>query len=253
LVTFLGLGTWQIQRKHWKETMIVQLEQRLAAAPVALPRPGKWGELDQQSDEFRPVELSAEFMPGAEALVYAGSSTLRGDASGPGYWVFAPARPAAGGLVLVNRGFVPEGRQDPRTRSAGELTGSVDMIGVLRWPEMRGLFTPADRPGGNLWFVRDPVAIAVAKGWPPVAPFYVELEAPEPPGGLPHPSRLTVSLRNEHLQYAFTWYGLALVVAVMFGLWLRHRGRETNPFLVQHDPPDYVDAGASRRPSPPRE
>jgi surfeit locus 1 family protein len=253
LVLFLGLGTWQIQRKFWKEATIARLEQRLGAAPAALPPPEQWNELDQGNDEFRHVKFSAVFIAGAEALVYATSSTMRSDASGPGYWVFAPARPASGGLVLVNRGFVPEGRQDPNTRSAGEVTGSIDMIGVMRWPEAQGPFTPADRPNGNLWFVRDPVAIAVARGWRPTAPFYIELEAPQPPGGLPHPSPLAAHLRNEHLQYALTWYGLALVVSVIFGLWLRNRRRQTDPFLVKDAPPDYVDAGASRRLSLPRE
>ena len=73
----------------------------------------------------------------------------------------------------------------------------------------------------NLWFLRDPASIAVAKGLKEVAPFYVEQEAPAPPGGLPQPGKLEVRLRNEHLQYVVTWYGLALVLAVVFAVWAR--------------------------------
>jgi surfeit locus 1 family protein len=224
-ITFVGLGTWQLQRKAWKEALIDTLEQRLSAAPVELPRRERWASLGAADDEFRRVKFTGVFMPGAEALVYAGSSALRGDVSGPGYWVLAPARLAAGGLVIVNRGFVPEGRQNPTTRAAGEIDGAVDLVGALRWPEPRGTFSPADDPGRNLWFVRDPVAIAAAKGWGEVAPFVVELEAPQPPGGLPRAGALKVSLRNEHLQYAITWYSLAVVVAVMFAFWLAARRR----------------------------
>jgi surfeit locus 1 family protein len=224
-LTFVGLGTWQLQRKAWKEELIDTLEQRLSAAPVELPRRERWAGLDPADDEFRRVKFAATFVPGAEALVYAGSSALRSDVSGPGYWVLAPARLAAGGLVIVNRGFVPEGRQNPTTRAAGEISGAVDLVGALRWPEPRGAFSPADDPGRNLWFVRDPVAIAAAKGWGEVAPFIVELEAPQPPGGLPRAGALKVSLRNEHLQYAITWYGLAAVVVVMFAFWLAARRR----------------------------
>ena len=224
-LTFVGLGTWQLQRKVWKEALIDTLEQRLSAAPVELPRRERWSSLRAADDEFRRVKFAATFMPGAEALVYAGSSALRSDVSGPGYWVLAPARLAAGGVVIVNRGFVPEGRQNPTTRAAGEIDGAADLVGALRWPEPRGTFSPADDPGRNLWFVRDPVAIAAAKGWGEVAPFVVELEAPQPPGGFPRAGALKVSLRNEHLQYAITWYSLAVVAAVMFAFWLAARRR----------------------------
>jgi surfeit locus 1 family protein len=229
LVTFIGLGTWQVQRKAWKEALINTLEQRLSATPIDLPPREQWGRLDAAVDEFRRVKFSASFVPSAEALVYAGSSALRSDVSGPGYWVFAPARLTAGGLVVVNRGFVPEGRQDPSTRPAGEVTGVTNLVGAMRWPESPGAVSPTNDPGHNLWFVRDPVAVAAAKGWGDVAPFFVELEGPQPPGGLPQAGALKASLRNEHLQYAITWYGLATVVAVMFVFWLCGRRRASDP------------------------
>jgi surfeit locus 1 family protein len=228
LATFIGLGTWQVHRKAWKEALIETLERRLSASPVALPPPEQWARLDPADDEFRRVRFSALFVPGTEALVYAGSSALRSDVTGPGYWVFAPARLAAGALVVVNRGFVPEGRQNPAMRAAGEITES-ELVGVLRWPELPGLFSPGNDPAHNLWFVRDPAAIAVAKGWGEVAPFFVELESPQPPGRLPQAGVLKPNLRNEHLQYAITWFGLAVVVGVMFLVWLGSRWRRADP------------------------
>jgi cytochrome oxidase assembly protein ShyY1 len=224
-VTFIGLGTWQIQRKAWKEGLIETLEQRLSAAPTDLPPHERWAKLDPTDDEFRHVKFSAALLSGSGALVYAGGAALRSDVSGPGYWVFAPARLVSGGTVVVNRGFVPEGRQDEVMRLADQMTGTVDMVGVMRWPQPRGAFSPNDEPGHNLWFVRDPVAIAYAKGWGDVAPFFIELESPQPASGLPRAGALNVNLRNEHLQYAITWYGLAAVVVVMFVFWLRGRNQ----------------------------
>src|SRR5262249_25596352 len=58
-------------------------------------------------------------------------------------------------------------------------------------------------------------------------PFYVELESPTPPGGLPQPGKLTVTLPNNHLQYAITWFGLAVVLAAVFAAFVRARARET--------------------------
>ena len=58
LVTFVGLGTWQIQRKAWKEALIETLEQRLSAPPAALPPRERWAGLDRIDEEFRRVKLS---------------------------------------------------------------------------------------------------------------------------------------------------------------------------------------------------
>ena len=222
----VGLGSWQIQRKTWKEGLIAALNERLAAPPSALPGPSAWPSLEQASDEYRRVKFRAEFDHGREALVYAAPSAFRPDVSGPGYWVFTPARLAGGGFVIINRGFVPEAKHEVATRAAGEIAGPVEIAGVMRWPEKRPRFSPADGPSGNLWFTRDPLAIAAAKGLAAVAPFYVEQEAPVPPGGLPRPGKIVANLRNEHLQYALTWFGLALVLAVVFAVWAFNSGGE---------------------------
>jgi surfeit locus 1 family protein len=130
-----------------------------------------------------------------------------------------PARLADGGIVIVNRGFVPDGRQDAKSRPGGQLTGPVDIAGAMRWPDSRHWFTPNDDPAHNLWFTADPASIAAAKGLDAVAPFYVEQETPVPPGGLPEPGRLVVDLPDNHLQYALTWFGLAAVLVGVFVSW----------------------------------
>lgn len=225
----VSLGTWQVERKAWKEQLIATLEQRLASQPAALPAPAQWSGLDPARDEFRRVVLTAELVNDKEALVYTSGSSLRDDVAGVGYWVFTPARLADGSLVMVDRGFVPEGRQDPATRRAGQTAGPVEIVGALRWPEAAGAFTPAASPSANLWFARDPAGMAAAKGVGPVAPFYVEQEGPVPAGGLPRPGRLRPNLPNNHLGYIVTWYGLAVVLMGVFGVWARSRRRLAGP------------------------
>ena len=220
----VALGTWQLARKTWKEELIATLDSRLAAPPTSLPPRERWQRLDAARDEFTRVEFPATFLPGEEAFVYATGSGLRPDVKEPGYWVLSPARLSGGSLVVINRGFVPEGRQDAKTRPEGQPEGVVDIVGVMRWPEPRGTFTPNDEPAKNLWFVRDPAAMAKAKGWGTIAPFYIDQEAPPPPGGLPRVGPLKVNLPNNHLQYAITWYGLALVFLVAsFAFWRSRR------------------------------
>jgi surfeit locus 1 family protein len=215
----IGLGTWQVERKAWKEGLIAALTTRLATLPQALPPASTWQGLESAGDEYRRVKFTASFDTTKDALVFAASTGFRPDVSGPGDWVFTPARLADGGIVMVNRGFVPDDRRDPNSRTGGAVSGPLEITGALRWPDERRWFTPNDDPAHNLWFTRDPAAIAAAKGVGPVAPFYVEQETPVPPGGLPQPGRLAVNMPDNHLQYAVTWYGLAAVLAGVFISW----------------------------------
>src|SRR5260370_9141097 len=215
----LSLGCSQVDGKAWKEGLIATIEQRLSAPPVALPTPATWPRHNAAEDEFLRVAMTAEFLNDREALVYTIGSSLREGSSVPGYWVFTPARLADGALVMVNRGFVPDGKQDPATRPDGEVAGPINMVGVLRWPEPPGIFTPAGDPTRNIWFSRDSNAIATAKGVS-VAPFYLELESPDPPGGRPRTGRLHPTLPNNHLGYALTWLGLACVLVGVYCTWL---------------------------------
>jgi surfeit locus 1 family protein len=222
----IGLGAWQLERKAWKEALIDSITRRMNAAPVPLPSPARWASLDAAHDEFTGVTFRAAFENDQEALVFAGASAMLPDTSTAGYWVFTPARLSDGARVVLNRGFVPEDNREPETRAAGLVTAPVEIVGALRWPE-RGLwFTPVGDLKRNLWFARDQLAIAAATGWENVAPFYVELEAPTPPGGLPVPGKFKLNLPNNHLQYAFTWFALAVVLAAVFSAFARTRLRE---------------------------
>jgi len=223
LVILIGLGVWQLDRKVWKENLITTLNTRLGRAPEDLPPRASWAQLREDKEEFRRVVFPAEFLDGEEALVYTAGSPLRPDVKGPGYWVFAPARLAGGSIILVNRGFVPADRKDPGTRTEGAPHGIVDIVGVLRWPETRNSFTPADDPKNNVWFLRDSNSIAKFKTWLTAAPFYIDQEGPVPPGALPKPGKLEVRLPDNHLQYAITWFGLALALAGVFIVWLARR------------------------------
>jgi cytochrome oxidase assembly protein ShyY1 len=228
LIVFIGLGTWQIERKAWKEGLIDTLTRRLESQPVDLPGPADWARLDAGNAEFRRVRLNVQFPKAQDktqdALVYTSGSQIRDDVKGQGFFVFSPAKLASGATIVINRGFTPD-KNYPKAE--GGQGNAQEIVGVLRWPELPSWFTP-DRDSAGTWYARDHLAMAQAQGWGQVAPFYIEMEDPVPPGGLPHPSVLKVLLRNDHLQYAITWFALAAVTAIMFALWAwRRREAET--------------------------
>ena len=156
----VSLGVWQLHRKDEKRALIAALTERLAAAPITLPHKSQWSQLRADRDEFKRVKLTGLFQPEPEANVYSSGSALRTDISGLGTFVFAPVRLAGGDVVVVNRGFVPDGApvKPEIFREPSVLTG------YLRFPEHAGLLTPKEDAAKHLWFVRDHQAMAKASG-----------------------------------------------------------------------------------------
>jgi cytochrome oxidase assembly protein ShyY1 len=226
----VGLGLWQLQRRVEKHALIAALTERLASAPATLPM--QWDALTPAWDEFRRVRFAAIYQPAPDAMVYSSGSAVREDVSGPGTWAFLPARLPSGETIVINAGFVQNTMQDraQQDRAVTRLiTGEVvTLTGYIRFPETASALTPQENIAKRLWFTRDHPAMVRALGWgedKPVAPFYIDLEAPVPPGGIPKPGPLTVHLKDDHLQYAITWFGLAAVMAIAFGAWWRAQRR----------------------------
>lgn len=233
VAVLIGLGVWQLQRRTQKHALVAALTERLAGAPQPLPLPVQWSALTPARDEFRRVAFTATFAGLPDAMVYSSGSAIRADVPGPVTWAFLPAMLPGGGSVVVNAGFVQNTMQDraQQDRAVKALvTGApVAMTGYIRFPEAAGVLTPREDVTKRLWFTRDHLAMAQALGWGSVpdkiAPFYVDLEAPAPDSGIPKPGRLDVQLKDDHLQYAITWFGLAGAVVIAFGAWVRGQRR----------------------------
>jgi surfeit locus 1 family protein len=222
LAILLSLGTWQMQRLDWKLALIAQVEARARALPQPLPPVTDWPRLNPAADEFRAMSAALRFVPGAEVGVYGNETDPATGLARPGTWRFALAETADGGRLLVNRGFVPDAR---RAMAAPAPSGIAELDGVLRFPQGRTWVDGADDPARDLFYVRDPAEIARAKGWGPVAPFYLVQVAPPSPGGLPAVGLPRIDLRNNHLGYAITWYGLAATLVGVFAAFAAGRLR----------------------------
>jgi len=229
VIGFVSLGVWQLQRRDVKHALIAALDERLAKAPAPLPPASVWNTLAPVREEFRRVTFTATYAKLGDAMVYSSGSAVRDDVAGPGTWAFLPARLSKGETVVVNAGFVQNTMQDraQQDRAVNRLItgGPVTLTGYIRFPEDTGKLTPKENRDKRLWFVRDHPAMARALGWAengkPFAPFYVDLESPMPESGIPKPGPLHVRLKDDHLQYAITWFTLAGAVVIAFGVWWR--------------------------------
>jgi surfeit locus 1 family protein len=221
VVIMLGLGTWQVQRLHWKTAVIQERVDRTSAAPIDFPFAAEGPNLADV--EFRRSRVTGHFDHGHEIHLLARALT-----GSPGYQIITPlavtAGPGAGTTVLVNRGWVPMERRDAATRQAGQVEGDVTVEGVIRRPGEQNWMVPDNAPDKNTWFWTDRPAMVRQLGiGGPVAPVFLEAGPAGNPGGLPIGGQTRIELPNDHLQYAITWYSLAVALAVIWYLYSRRR------------------------------
>jgi surfeit locus 1 family protein len=214
----IALGTWQVQRLAWKTDLIATMDARLALPPANLSDLLAAG----TPEDFRPVRVNGTFLHDHEMYLAA-----RSYQSQLGYHVVTPLLLDGGGpgsqAVLVDRGWVPVDRQKPESRAAGQLPGKVTVEGILRLPAKPGTFTPDNRPDQNMWYWPDLPAMGAHAGLAQVAPVLIEAGPEANPGGLPIGGQTRVNLPNDHLQYAITWYALAVTLVVIYLVSRRRR------------------------------
>lgn len=208
LVVLIGLGTWQMQRRAWKEGLLDAIAQRVTATPVPLDAAARRWAAGEDLEYLR-VTARGRFQHDKERLLYAPGK------EGPGFHVFTPLETADGRTLFVNRGFVPDAVKDPAARAAGQPQGEVEVTGLLRGPGEQGWFMPANEPTRNLWFWRDldgMAASVLGRDRARVLPFFLDEQSRDSarqPGTWPRPGVTRLDLPNRHLEYALTWYGLA--------------------------------------------
>lgn len=229
-VAFVWLGDWQFGRHETKVVRNERIDTNYFAPPVPLtsvlaspstPLPPR--------EQWRPVQVRGTYEPDRTVLVR--NRPLRGVF---GYEVIVPLRQADGSAVLVDRGWIPNGRTGAEPDSVpAPPTGTVTVVVRLRPGE-----PPLDRdppPGQELRI--DLARIAAGTGGPVYQAYGVlASEDPTPseaPTLLPHPDEDL----GPHLSYSFQWAVFALAAYVVFGYYLskearRRDGVEPAPLLA---------------------
>jgi surfeit locus 1 family protein len=227
LAVLIGLGVWQVKRLHWKEELIAAIDARTKGEPISLDQAVALAKEGRDASYYR-VRVEGRFDNTKERYLFSQSIS---DGT-PGWHVITPFTTTQGELVLVDRGFVPDQLKDSSTRASGEIEGTTTVTGIVRIPETQGLFTPNNEPEVNRWFWRDLNGM-VTSMFPTatldVPPFFIEAEKSEVPGGWPEGGQTRLSLPNNHLQYATTWFGLAAALIVIYAFYVRSLYRQEAP------------------------
>ena len=207
VAVLLGLGTWQIERLHWKRALIEAFETRVAAEPVTPP------DLidDIERWRYRRLAIEGRFLHDKE--LHLTGRTFEGSA---GFHVVTPFRLEDGRILLVNRGWIPENRRSRASRPESLVAGRISLTGLLREDRRRGYFVPDNEPHNEVWLYVDTGQAANHRELGSVLPYYADAIRGPRPYRLPIGANTVLTVRNEHLQYAATWYLLALSLLVIY-------------------------------------
>lgn len=215
LIVTVGLGTWQVSRLQWKEALIAEIAAANEAAPLTT-LPTTKEELEKL--QFRRVSLKGQWVKGTEFMLVP-----RYFKSQLGYWIISPMKLADGRVLMVNRGWVPASKKDAAKRPETTVSGPARVNGLLRTGAERSYFTPANQPEKNLWFGRDVEQMGESAKLEHIVPAMVDVVGTQDVAHLPVPSDGTIRLRNDHLSYILTWYGIALGILVIFVVYHRKK------------------------------
>lgn len=213
--TCVALGTWQIQRLIWKQGLIAQVEQANMQAPLtALPDDAA----SLEKLQFRRVTLKGTWVANTE--FHLAPRYFRNQF---GYWIITPLKLEGGQVVLINRGWVPASKKALEKRPETAVRGTATLTGLIRVGAERNYFIPQNQPEKNLWFGRDIAEMASYAKLKNTLPAMVDRIGEQDPAHLPIPSDGAIRLRNDHLSYILTWYGIAAGILVIFLVYHRKR------------------------------
>jgi len=222
LTTLCTLGYWQVQRLHWKEELTARVQARIALAPMQME-----DFLDRQMLEdnwpYSPVSATGTFDHAKEVYFYS-----TGKHGAAGWNVHTPLIMKNNKVLIVNRGFVPFDRKDPATRLQGQVNGEQTITGLVRVPleEKPNTFVPDNALEKREFYWRSfpqMKSLMIGEKEQDFVLFFVDANDEPNPGGLPVGGTTLINFPNNHLQYAITWFGLALTLLGVGGYFLYSR------------------------------
>lgn len=189
LAILFYLAFWQLDRLEWKQGVLADIDARLEAAAVPLPV-----EVNPETDNYLTV-----IMQGAatgEEIRFLDSGT----AAGTGHRIISAFEVEGGRRVMLDQGLLPLYADE-----VAPFTENVTVQGNLIWPDD----VSEQAPEGDEWYARDVAAMAQALNTEPVL---VVLSAASQYDDRLTPLAVdTRSIKNDHLEYAITWFLLAVV------------------------------------------
>ena len=206
----LSLGVWQMKRLAWKNAVLSSIENKILAPVIDVPQ-----SVEPQAHSLLPVNAQGRYI-GSTVRVLVSQKIY-----GAGYRLITAFELTDGRTIMVDRGFTSVRATMPSTPD-----GLGQVIGNLQWPEEVDGFTPSNDLEANIWFARDVPSLAAHLNAEPILLVLRESSfAKDDATPLP---KMVANIPNDHLNYAITWFSLALIWLGMSGYFL-YRSSNTKP------------------------
>ena len=215
----IRLGFWQLERLAWKEGLTARVEKNMSNKPLTVAEVENM--IGRGEDiEYRPAIVTGRFLHHGEAYYFATHK------SKPGYFVYTPLKQNNGTVIMVNRGYIPMDKKNRTLRKLGAVEGEVTIVGLARSAptEKPNVFVPDNDLSKNVFYwksITQMLGLGIDKMNTPANRFFIDANNAPNPGGLPVGGVTLIHFTNNHLQYVFTWFGLAGALFVVGGIFLR--------------------------------
>lgn len=229
-----GLGYWQLKRLEWKKNLIANLESKLTWDPVDLLSLDLVKDLDDleycrvkvlghyDSDPKHQIFLKPKPLIVNDEAIFRGRTAHQ---SNIGVNVITPFIVDGANLkILVNRGWLSlKGKES--VDEGAHLTidgGTQEIVGIVRKSDERPRYGLRNNELKRDWQIRDIGALSrVLK----TSPIFIELVEDKSRREGPIGGQTALQVRNEHLNYAITWFSLAaFTLALWYGKYGRGKG-----------------------------
>ena len=210
-----ALGTWQLDRLSWKNSIITQIKATVEKPPLHL-----LGSLESMTIEtHRRVTVTGKFLY-TESLAL-GPRTLNGRA---GWHIITPLILKNRVVIFIDRGWVND-RNFAAVQSQRKLLDKLETVtGRIKRSQRPNIFVPDNNPAKSEWYWMDTASMAEVNDLSQVAPFWIiaDRETSRKVGYVD-----SVEMPpNNHLQYAITWFALAIALTVLtIVYWHRTRSK----------------------------
>ena len=206
LLILVSLGTWQLERLRWKTDILSSMKESLSLPPLKITSQ-VIDNIDQYS--FRRIQLTGNYLYKDNITIYSKVFNKK-----VGKHLIVPLETKYG-IILVNRGFIPSDFNIENNIKSGEIS----INGIVKFQQKINYFTPNNNVIKNEWYYININEVSNFLSLPLLNFYIVEennIEEKYPVG-----SQYNINIPNDHLQYAITWFSLALALCIFMNIFWR--------------------------------
>ncbi|HJD56232.1 MAG TPA: SURF1 family protein [Rickettsia endosymbiont of Pyrocoelia pectoralis] len=208
----ISLGFWQFSRLQEKKLFLASMQKNLTSPAINL-------EEIHNDTPYSKVKVTGYFLPDKDIYLYGRRSM---SSEKDGYYLVTPFKTIENKIILVARGWFSN-------RNKNIISGATNdrkhkLVGVTMPSERTRSYLPANDIKNNVWLTLDLQEASKVLGLD-LENFYLIEESKDISNLdilLPLSINHLAAIRNDHLEYALTWFGLAASLVVIYVIYRRN-------------------------------